>query len=84
MSREGSGEGDLFPVPRTAGVGCSRGRVGGRVMSFVVDGAAVVQGAVAAHGVVEGLDVLEDRRGELGSGGLGTPVEQFDLHRAEE
>ena len=53
-------------------------------MSFVVDGAAVVQGAVAADRVVEGLDVLEDRRGELGSDGLDPAVEQFDLHRAEE
>ena len=66
---------DLFPVSRTAGVGCSRRRVGGGVMSFVLDGAAVVQGAVAAHRVVEGLDVFEDRRGQLGAGGPGASVE---------
>ncbi len=66
---------DLFPVSRTAGVGCSRRRVGGGVMSFVLDGAAVVQSAVAAHRVVEGLDVFEDRRGQLGAGGPGAAVE---------
>ncbi len=73
-------QGDLFPLSRTAGVGCSRRRVGRGVNSFVVDRAAVVQGAVAADGVVEGFDVFEDRRGELGPGGPGSAVEQFDLH----
>lgn len=67
--------GDLFPVSRTAGVGCSRRRVGGGVKSFVLDGAAVVQSAVAAHRVVEGLDVFEDRRGQLGAGSPGAAVE---------
>jgi len=75
---------DLFPVSRTAGVGCSRGRVVSRVKSFVVDGAVVVQCAMAAHRVAEGLDVLENRRCQLGSGGPDPAVEQFDLHGSEE
>ena len=49
------GRGDLFPVSRTDGVGCSRGRVGGRVVSFVVDGTEVVQGTLATHGVCRRL-----------------------------
>jgi hypothetical protein len=44
----------------------------------------VVQGGVSSDRVVERFDVLEDRRGEFGSGTPGSAVEQFDLHGAEE
>lgn len=67
------------------GVTCSRfpGRLllgvhaavlGGRVLSFVDDRAAVVQSAVAVHRVVDCLDVVEDRRREFGAVGQGAPV----------
>ena len=48
------------------GDACTRGR--GCVVLFIVGGAEVVQRRVPAAAVVEGLDVVEDRGGRVGSG----------------
>ncbi len=44
----------------------------------------MAEGAVAALSVVEGLDVVEDLGGELGSGGPGAAVDELLLDRREE
>jgi hypothetical protein len=51
---------------------------------FVVDGAEVPEGGVAAAGAVEGFDPVEDRSGEPGASGRVVAVEQLALERREE
>jgi hypothetical protein len=54
------------------------------VKCFDLVGAVVADAGVASDGVVEGFDPFEDRGCELGPGGPGAAVEEFDLHGAEE
>ena len=51
---------------------------------FELDGAQTADRGVAPPRVVEGLDVLEDRRGELGAGLRALAIEELELERAEE
>ncbi len=51
---------------------------------FVLNRGARGEGAVPASGVVEVLDVVIDRGGELDPGSLPPAVEQLDLHAAPE
>lgn len=51
---------------------------------FELDGAEGADRGAAPSRVVEGLDALEDRRGELGSGLPVVAVEELKAERAEE
>jgi len=54
------------------------------VKLFVFDRGEPAQGTVATTPVVENLQVLKDRSGELDAGGPLLTVEEFDLHPGPE
>jgi hypothetical protein len=57
-----------------------RDRIGGRPERFELCWADVTEVAVTAFGVVEVVDVIGHRGGQLDGGGPSAGVEQLDLH----
>src|SRR5215203_3730793 len=68
----------------TLGLARSGSRVAAGVPPLVVGGAEVAQGGVPPAGVVEALQVIEDRRAGLGAGGEPGPVQQLAFQGGEE